>query len=139
MIFYNSQLMPDTGSALLFMVSNPIPFTNAEDHNAGIFLQLHELIEQSIGAGENPIALIEHYLETAYIDGREVHEIANFLMHHDAMVSALWKLEEQWQNVDFSIAEESIRYGGMSSPEVTALYSSITLRSYLETLSTFNR
>lgn len=137
MIFFNNQLMPSDDSATLFMVSNPIPFENFEDHETGIFIRLHNLIAWSMAEGDDPIALIEEYLETVYPDGREVDEIANFLMYHDKMQNALWTLKENWSNLDTTVPDNSIMYSYMDKEEATQIYADTSLRSYLETLARF--
>jgi len=135
MIFFNNQLMPTAGSATLYMVSNPVAFTRYEDHEAAIFIQLHELIERALAEGEDPIVLIESYLETIYVGGRTTNEIANFLMQNDKMTLAMWTLKESWSNMDESIPGDSLMYGGMEKKEAIRLYSEITLRTYLEVLT----
>ena len=135
MIFFNAQLMPNREDATLYMVRNPTPFSRFEDHEAAIFLQLHELIERAIEEGENPIALIEGYLNVVYTGGNAVDEIAAFLLQTDAMVISLWSLQERWRNFDESLPETSIMYGGMEQKEALQLYSEITLRTYLEIVS----
>ncbi len=135
MIFYNNQLMPTREEAVLYMVSNPVPFKNYDDHEAGIYIQLHELIERSIAEGENPIQLIEEHLETVYTGGHDVDEIAAFLFNNDKMNQALWTLQENWDTIDETLPENSRMYGGIDKQETTQLYSEITLRSYLSILS----
>ncbi len=135
MIFFNPQLMPSRAEATLYMVSNPVPFTRFEDHEAAIYLQLHELIERSMQEGENPISLIEEYLGTVYTEGKTVDEIAAFLMQQDAMILALWTLQESWNNFDETLPETSLIHGGMEKKAAIQLYAEITLRTYLEILS----
>ena len=137
MIYFNNQLMPDDNSAKLFMVTNPVPFERFEDHEAAIYIQLHDLVEQAIGKAENPIALIEDYLEITYTDGRTIEEIAAFLFHTDKLQCALWTLKESWDKFDKTLPEDSLMYGGISKDEAIQMYSEITLRSYLETLAQF--
>lgn len=137
MIFYNNQLMPDNTSAILYMIINPIPFKSFDDHEAGIYIQLHDLVEQAIGNGDNPIALIEDYLDTVYLDGQSVEEIANFLFYTDKMHSALWSLKERWDQFDDTLPENPLMYGGMGKEETIQLYSEITLRTYLEALAQY--
>ena len=134
MIFYNTQLMPDAGKARLFMVSNPIPLERYEDHEAALYLQLHELVERSRAEGQDPIALLEDYLETVYTDGHYPDEIANFLFHHDSMQSALWTLKESWSTLDETLPESSLMYGGLGKQEALEVYAETTLRTYLEAL-----
>jgi hypothetical protein len=135
MIFFNNQLMPTTGSATLYMVSNPVAFTRYEDHEAAIFIQLHELIERAFAEGEDPVTLIESYLETVYTGGNTTNEIANFLMQSDKMTLAMWTLKESWSNLDESIPGDSLMYGGIEKKEAIQLYAEITLRTYLEVLT----
>ena len=137
MIFYNNQLMSGDIKARLFMVSNPSKFERFEDHEAGIFIQLHELIEQARAVRENPIALIEEYLEVVYNEGNTTDEIASFLLKTDKMQTALWTLKESWDKMDDSLPTSSIMYGGMDKEEAVQLYSETTLRSYLEALALF--
>jgi len=139
MIFYNNQLMSGDIKARLFMVSNPSKFERFEDHEAGIFIQLHELIEQARAMGENPIALIEEYLEVVYNEGNTIDEIASFLLETDKMQTALWTLKESWDKMDDSLPTSSIMYGGMDKEEAVQLYSETTLRSYLEALALFQK
>lgn len=135
MIFYNNQLMPTREEAIVYMVRNPVPFSNYEDHEAGIYIQLHELIEQAIAEGENPVVLIEEYLETVYTGGTSVKEIAAFLFHNDKMNQALWTLQQNWDSIDDTLPENSLFYGGIDTQETMQLYSEITLRSYLNALT----
>lgn len=137
MIFLNNQLMPSEDSATLFMVSNPIPFENFEDHETGIFIRLHNLIAWSMEEGDDPIALIEEYLETVYTDSRGVEEIANFLMYHDKMQNAMWTLKESWSNLDDTVPNDSLMYGGMEKEDAVQMYTDTNLRRYLEVLSRF--
>ncbi|WP_452222160.1 hypothetical protein [Lacinutrix salivirga] len=123
--------------ARLFMVSNPSKFERFEDHEAGIFIQLHELIEQATAMGDDPIALIEEYLEVIYNDGTSTEEIASFLLETDKMQTALWTLKESWDKMDDSLPTDSLMYGGMDKEDAVQLYSETTLRSYLEALALF--
>lgn len=138
MIFFNAQLMPDRESAILYMVANPIAFISFEDHQAGIYIQLHELIERAVQEGEDPILLVEEYLDTIYTGGRSPEELATFLMEQDVMVQALTTLQQHWRHLDTSLEAGSIEAGGMGKKEALQLYSEVTLRSYLETLGTIN-
>lgn len=136
MIYFNNQLMPDDTAAKLFMATNPKPFDRFEDHEAAIYLQLHELVEQALAKGENPIALIEGYLELVYTEGRSVAEIADFLFNADKMQLALWTLKERWDQFDDTLPENALTHGNaMDKEEAIELYSKITLRTYLEALA----
>ncbi|MAQ76902.1 MAG: hypothetical protein CL613_11305 [Aquimarina sp.] len=134
MIFYNNQLMKTREDAVLYMVSNPVPFEGYNDHEAGIYIQIHELIERAIAEGENPVMLIEEYLEIVYMGGEMINEMAAFLFQTDRMHQALWSLQESWDAIDTSLPEMSRMYGGLSKEEATQLYAETTLRSYLEAL-----
>ena len=48
MIYFNNQLMPDDTSAKLFLVTNTKPFERYEDHEAALYIKLHELVEQDV-------------------------------------------------------------------------------------------
>ena len=137
MIIYNNQLMTSSVQATLFMVSNPVPFTRFEDHEAAIFIQMHTLVEQSFAEGQNPVELIESYLETTYTGGHNVDEIASYLLQHDKMQSALWTLKENWDNLDQSVPGDSLMYGGMEKDDAIQHYTEITLLTYLEALFGF--
>ncbi|WP_025741939.1 hypothetical protein [Aquimarina pacifica] len=134
MIFYNNQLMTSPQEAILYMVTHPEPFTRYKDHEAAIYLKLHQLIAQAFEEGEDPIALIEGYLEISYTDGDSVEEIASFLIQTDVMVNNLWALQHYWEDMDQSLPADSKMFGGLPKEDVTRLYSEITLRSYLEAL-----
>lgn len=137
MIYFTPQLMPNDRAATLYMVTNPIPFKRYEDHEAAIYIQLYELVAQAIGSGENPIALIEDYLEINYNLGKSIEEISDFLIHTDKVQIALSLLKENWEAMDTSLPESSLLYeGGIKKQEALQLYSQITLRTYLETLVT---
>lgn len=136
MIYFNNQLMPNDTSTKLFMVTNTKPFERYEDHEAALYIQLHQLVEHAFGKGENPIALIEDYLELVYTEGKTVAEIADFLANTDKMQLALWTLKESWDKMDDSAPQDSLLYGsGMDKEEAIQLYSEITLRTYLEALA----
>ena len=139
MIYYNNQLMPDDSSAQLFLVSNSVAFEKFEDHEAAIHFHIDQLINVAISEGENPKALIEDYLEISFCDGHTTEEITSFLMETDKMQTALWTLQERWQSMDESLTEDSLLGGNsVGKEEAIQLYAEITLRSYLETLATFN-
>lgn len=135
MIFYNPSLMPTPQSALLFMVDNPIPIENYEDHKAALYIQLHELIIESRMATEDPITLIEEYLEVYYNEGQATEEIAAFLITQDKMTQALSLLQSNWKTYSSDAHSQSIAYGGVSKNTYLEQYATLTLRSYLETLS----
>ena len=139
MIYYNNQLMPDMQSARLFMVSNSKEFTRFEDHQAGVCMYLHELVENAKQSQENPITLIENYLGVVYTEGNSVAEIADFLYEHDVMQLALWSLKERWDVLDMSLPEDSLLHGGgLTRREQLETYTQTTLRSYLETLASYD-
>lgn len=136
MIYFNNQLMPNNTSAKLFMVTNTKPFERYEDHEAALYIQLYQLVEHAFAKGDNPIALIEDYLELVYTEGKTVAEIADFLAQTDKMQLALWTLKESWDKLDESAPQDSLLYGnGMDKEEAIQLYSEITLRTYLEALA----
>ena len=128
--------MPNNTSAKLFMVTNTKPFERYEDHEAALYIQLHQMVEHAFAKGEDPIALIEDYLELVYTEGKSVAEIADFLAQTDKMQLALWTLKESWDKLDESAPQDSLLYGnGMYKEEAIQLYSEITLRTYLEALA----
>ncbi|MEQ3656490.1 MAG: hypothetical protein ABNH00_11555 [Dokdonia sp.] len=136
MIYFNNQLMPNDVSATLFLVTNTKPFERYEDHEAALYIHLYELVEHAFAKGDNPIALIEDYLELVYTEGKSVAEIANFLANTDQMQLALWTLKERWDTLDETAPQDSLLYGsGMGKEEAIQLYSEITLRTYLEALA----
>lgn len=136
MIYFNNQLMPDNTSAKLFMTTNTKPFERYEDHEAALYIQLHELVGHAFAKGDNPIALIEDYLELVYTEGKSITEIADFLANTDKMQLALWTLKESWDKLDESAPQDSLLYGnGIDKEEAIQLYSVITLRTYLEALA----
>jgi len=136
MIYFNNQLMPNDTSTKLFMVTNTKPFERYEDHEAALYIQLHQLVEHAFAKGENPIALIEDYLELVYTEGKSVAEIADFLANTDKMQLALWTLKESWDTLDETVPQDSLLYeSGLDKEEAIQLYSEITLRTYLEALA----
>lgn len=136
MIYFNNQLMPNNHSATLYMVTNTKPFDRYEDHEAAIHIQMHELVENAFSKAEDPIALIENYLDVVYSEGKSVAEIANFLIQTDMMQLALWTLKERWNKLDESVPQDSLLYGsGLGKEEAIQLFSDITLRTYLEALA----
>ena len=136
MIYFNNQLMPNDTSAKLFLVTNTKPFERYEDHEAALYTKLHHLVEHAFAKGENPIALIEDYLELVYTEGKSVAEIADFLANTDKMQLALWTLKESWDKLDETAPQDSLLYGsGLDKEEAIQIYSEITLRTYLEALA----
>jgi hypothetical protein len=136
MIFYHNQLMKTQSQLRLYLVANPVPFERYEDHEAALQIQLHELIERAMAEKENPIALIEDYLGLTYNGGDTLDEIANFLINTDQMNVALQSLQENWHHLDKRMPGDSLMYGsGISREDAVRSYSELTLRNYLETLS----
>ena len=135
MIFYNNQLMKNQQQLRLYLVSNPKKFQVFEDHEAAIQIQLHELVERAIREKENPIALIEEYLQISYNCGDTVEDIANFLISTPQMIHALHNLKDNWDQMDETLPEDSLMYGGTSRDEAVQAFSEITLRNYLEALT----
>ena len=138
MIYFNNQLMSDHTSVKLFITTNTKAFERYEDHEAALYIQLHDLVEHAFTNGDNPIALIENYLELVYTEGASVAEIADFLAHSDKMQLALWTLKERWDKLDETAPQDALLYGnGISKAAAIALYSELTLRTYLEALAQF--
>lgn len=135
MIFCNPTLMPTPETALLFMVHNPVPLQNYEDHQAALCIQLHELVIRSRAEGENPIALVEDYLGVYYNEGATPEEITSFLINQDVMIRAFSILRSNWKSFNPNVKSESITERGLSKEEYMERYAEITLRTYLETLS----
>lgn len=130
--------MSDDNSARLFLITNTKPFDRFEDHEAALIIQLHELVEDAMTKGENPIGLIEDYLEISYSEGTSVAEIANFLVQSDKMQLALWTLKERWDKMDDTAPEDSLLYGSaISNEDAVQLYAQTNLRTYLEALAQF--
>ena len=128
--------MPNDTSAKLFMVTNTKPFERYEDHEAALYIQLYHLVEHAFEKGENPMALIEDYLDLVYTEGKSIAEIADFLINTDKMQLALWTLKESWDKLDESLPQDSLLYGsGIDNEEAIQLYSDITLRPYLQALA----
>ena len=57
------------------------------------------------------------------------------LFYSDKMSSARWVLQESWGQLDETLPQDSLMYGGLSKDEARQVYTEIDLRSYLETLS----
>ena len=135
MIFYNSQLMKNESQLRLYLASNPDAFTRFEDHEAALQIQLYDLVERAIAENEDPIALIEAYLQVSYNGTDTVDDIANFLIHTGQMRHAMHNLKENWDEMDETLPELSLKYASTSREQAIQVYSEITLRSYLEALS----
>lgn len=135
MIFFNNQLMKNTRQLQLFLVSNPKPFDNYEDHEAAIYLQLLGLTEDAIKEKIDPVALIEDTLGITYASGHSAEEVVAFLWHTGAMITAKNLLRDHWHAYDARLPIDSLTHGGPSRSEAVALFSQITLRNYLEVLS----
>lgn len=119
----------------LYLVSNPTPFKRFEDHEAALQIQLHELIEKAIKDKEDPVALMEEYLQTNYNGGDTVEDMANYLANTPQMVHALHTLKDNWDQMDETLPEDSLMYGGTTRDEAVQAFSEITLRNYLEALT----
>tara|TARA_R110002072_G_scaffold105515_4_gene230679 strand:- start:826 stop:1248 length:423 start_codon:yes stop_codon:yes gene_type:complete len=135
MIFYNNQLMKNHMQLRLYLVSNPTPFKRFEDHEAALQIQLHELVEKAIKDKEDPVALMEEYLQTNYNGGDTVEDMANYLANTPQMVHALHTLKDNWDQMDETLPEDSLMYGGTTRNEAVQAFSEITLRNYLEALT----
>ncbi len=135
MIFYNNQLMTSRAEAILYMVYNPEEFTNYDDHESALYIQLHELIERAIAEGDDPIMLIEEYLGVVYNSGDTIDEMATFLFQSDAMHKALWTLQTNWDTMDEHLPGNSRMFWEIDKEEAVQLYAQVTLRTYLEMLA----
>ena len=136
MIFYNQQLMKDSSELALFVVSNPDKFDRFEDHRAAIELRVDELVEQAIVAGEDPIQLIEAYLNVTYLAGPSPAEIADFIIQSEAMMKAINTLHINWSTFDETKPESTLRLiSTTTQAESVETYSEMTLRGFLEALS----
>jgi hypothetical protein len=135
MIFYNSQLMKDENQLRLFLVSNPSPFLRYEDHEAALQIGIHEMVERAIESKENPIALIEQYLQVVYNGGDTPEDIANFIINCHQMVHTMHKLKDNWDEMDDTLPEVSLKHSATSREQAVQVYYETTLRSYLEALS----
>ena len=135
MIFYNSQLMKNDRQLVLYLVSNPREFTRYADHRAALELQLYELIEQALKDKEDPVALIENNLSVCCNQGHTTDDLVNFLINNEQFKHAMHNLKDHWDAMDESIPEESLKHSTTSREQVVEIYSTITLRNYLEALS----
>ena len=136
MIFYNPQLIPDTDSATLFCIRNPIAITDYQDHCAGVYLHLHTVIEKALEAQENIVGLIEDYLELPFSAGQQVDSIATLIYHSDPMKQALTTLRARWQSYDPELETITVTTGGsIDKNEAIQRYGDVTLRAYLEALT----
>ena len=135
MIFYNSQLMQNQHQLRLYLVSNPVAFKRFEDHEAALQIQIHELVEKAIETKDDPVVLIQEYLQTSYIGEDTVEGFANFIICSGQMTHAMFNLRDNWDEMDESLPEVSLRYSNTSRKQATQVFYEITLRSYLEALS----
>lgn len=135
MIFFNPQLMKTGRELTLFLVSNPVAFTRFEDHEAALQITLHELVEQALRDGENPIALIEEHLRITYAGSTRVEDIANFLISTPQMLHAMHRLKDHWAEMDEKLPGDSLLFGGQSREEAVRVFSEITLRTWIIALS----
>ena len=135
MIFFNPQLMHSEQELQLYLVSNPSAFERFEDHEAALQIQLHDLVAHAMEEGENLVALIEDYLNIGYTGGSALEDVAYFIEATDKMQFAMHALKEHWDTMDSSLPEESVRFSSTTRKQATAIFSEISLRSYLEALS----
>lgn len=135
MIFFNNQLMKTDNQCRLYMVSNPLPFERYDDHEAGLYIQLHEMVELATEQKESPIALIEEYLGISYTGGETTDEIVAFLFQTSHVTHALYNLRDNWKEMNQSFPEDSLMFGGVSKEQAIQIYYETSFRSYLETLS----
>lgn len=110
MIFFHNQLMKSTHQLQLYLVSNPIPFERYEDHEAALYIQLHELIEEAQSHQEDPRTLIESYLGVSCPVGTTADELTAYLFQTGEMMAALHALKENWHALDTSVSGESLMY-----------------------------
>lgn len=127
--------MRNPGQLRLFMVSNPTPFTRYEDHQAAIYMKIHDLVEQAFEQKEDPVALACEYLGTWYPFDHSTDELTAFLFESGEMTTALKELEENWHALDDTVPETSLLYGGVSRAEARDIYTQTTLRTFLEALT----
>lgn len=136
MIFYHNQLMKNENQLWLYLVSNPVPFERFEDHEAGLQIQLYELIERAVENGEDPVMLIEEILGITFWGGETTEEIGHFLVNTEHLYHAMHQLRENWNEMDDTLPEESLEYSsGTTKEQATQLFTEINLRTYLEALS----
>ena len=136
MIFYDPQLMKSSSQLGLFVVSNPTKFERVEDHQAAIELRVDELVAESIEAGEDPIQLIESYLNITYLSGPSPHEIADFIIGTEAMSKAMNSLHTNWSTYDEDKPPATLRLVSSTTKEESVeTYSQMNLRVFLEALS----
>ena len=136
MIFYNNQLMKNENQLRMYLVSNPVPFSRFEDHEAALQIQLHELVETAIEKKEDPIMLFEEILKRPYLGGQTADEIASFIYSSDVMFHAMHSLKENWDALDETLPEDSVKYfAGTTKEQATEIFTEITLRTYLEALA----
>lgn len=138
MIYYNKTLMPELQDAILYMATNPVAFTSFNDHNAAIYIGLHELVERSKQTCDDPIVLIEQYLDCIYTADESTDAIAAFIMQTPQMITAMTILKQNW--VQFAAADttesDALLPAASKIPDdIIMLYSEISLRLYLETLA----
>ncbi len=119
----------------LFMVNHPIPFKSYGDHAEALRVQLEEMIENALNQGEEPEYLIEGYLDVDYTGGESSKEIADFLLHTPYMVYAMHMLRDNWNQIDTSLPEDSLMYGGISKEQAREVFTETSLHSYLEALA----
>ena len=136
MIFYSNQLMTNRRELILYLVSNPSPFDRFEDHQAALHIRLHELVENAIQEKEDPVALIREYLQVDYNGGSSKEDIADFLISSHQVIHAMHTLKDSWADFDKNAPEDSLVYGSATTREqAVETFAEITLRSYLEALS----
>ena len=136
MIFYNPQLMRTSAELALFGVSNPDEFDRMEDHRAAIELRIDELVEQSIESEEDPILLIESYLNLSYMGGLTAQQIADFIINSEPMISAMSTLKDNWSTYDPNKPKSMLTLISTTTKEESVeIYSQMTLRAFLEALS----
>ncbi len=119
----------------LFMVNHPKPFERYEDHAEALHIQLWEMIEKSKNEGDNPLGLIETYLDIHHRYGQTPEELARIIMFSPQMQHALHQLQDNWSQFDKHLPEDSLMYGGVSKETARYVFTEISLHTYLEALS----
>ncbi len=129
--------MDSESLAVVAMVSNPKPYTNFEDHQAGMVFRISDLIEVALKEGENPAQLLKEYLGVSCYTCNGVEEIFTVVMSSDYMACALKELRENWSNHDKVLDGDypKLSSKGYSQKQAEEIFSKTTLRTYLESLS----
>ena len=135
MIFHHNQLMKNEKELVFYLATNKHPFTCFEDHRAALEIRMHELVEVAFQEQEDPIALIESSLGITYNEGETIEEITHFLINTDHHTHSMSNLQEAWSLIDENLPSESLIHSGTTEEDAVRVFPTITLRSYLESLS----